>query len=220
MNTRYRKFFIFAGIILLAAVSFAAEQKVYIAGVNNNNNTLELQDIVVTVSNLVEEMPFDNDSAYSLELVSANNKVLYKTKFDFTLIYEYKEITIPYFENGKEIRVYDKDGNTVLNESVIQFAKTCPDNTCEPHESYESCTADCPSGGKDDYCDSVKDGLCDPDCSASQDTDCKPASTGTGIAIDTNFLAGISIVMISFAIFGYWRAKQKKRVSRILKKLR
>ncbi len=39
-------------------------------------------------------------------------------------------------------------------------------------ENYRSCRRDCPSGGKDNYCDRVKDGRCDPDCKKGEDPDC------------------------------------------------
>ena len=43
---------------------------------------------------------------------------------------------------------------------------------CDPHESYETCPADCMSGGMDDYCDEKRDNICDPDCAAEDDIDC------------------------------------------------
>lgn len=218
MNMESHKFFALAiiftaSVFLLAAVSMAAEQKMYVVGVNNNNDTLEIQDITVTIENLVEEKPFDEASSYVIELVSTNNAVLYKAKFNFALIYEYKEITIPYFSNGKEIRVYDKDGNIALNESVMQFAQTCGDKICQGHESYESCNTDCTSGGKDDYCDSVSDGICDPDCRAGQDADCV---AGNGLQQVAVLIAAAGSVVIGIL---YVRRNREKAVEKILKKL-
>ena len=49
----------------------------------------------------------------------------------------------------------------------------CGNKVCNVGESYESCPKDCPSGGKDDFCDNVKDGRCDPDClRQGEDPDC------------------------------------------------
>jgi len=48
---------------------------------------------------------------------------------------------------------------------------TCGDGTCGMPENYGSCPQDCPSGGIDDYCDKVKDGIVDPDCEEGEDPD-------------------------------------------------
>jgi len=48
-------------------------------------------------------------------------------------------------------------------------------NKCEPKlgENYKTCPQDCSSGSKDDYCDKISDGICDPDCTEKEDPDCK-----------------------------------------------
>ena len=68
---------------------------------------------------------------------------------------------------------------------VSSFADTCGNGICEKHESYESCTKDCSSGSKDDFCDEVKDGICDPDCSSKTDIDCAEMKVG-GVNASTN----------------------------------
>jgi hypothetical protein len=40
-------------------------------------------------------------------------------------------------------------------------------------ENHGNCPGDCPSGGKDYYCDKKADGICDPDCKEGEDPDCK-----------------------------------------------
>jgi hypothetical protein len=83
------------------------------------------------------------------------------------------ELFIPYFANGKEIKVYDINDVLVAEESVAHFADLCGDNVCQDFESYESCQVDCVSGSTDDYCDGVADGICDVDCSGVEDdVDC------------------------------------------------
>ncbi len=47
------------------------------------------------------------------------------------------------------------------------------DFVCDPGENRGNCFQDCPSGGKDDYCDGLDDLLCDPDCEVGEDVDCK-----------------------------------------------
>ncbi len=48
----------------------------------------------------------------------------------------------------------------------------CGNGRCEENENYENCPKDCPSGSEDEYCDKVEEGICDPDCSRSEDKDC------------------------------------------------
>ena len=31
-------------------------------------------------------------------------------------------------------------------------------------EDYSTCPEDCPSGGADEYCDGIRDNICDPNC--------------------------------------------------------
>src|SRR3989338_801860 len=76
---------------------------------------------------------------------------------------------IPYSKNAARIEVYNLNNSKVMDIDVTSFADTCGNKICEEHESYESCTKDCSSGGKDDFCDSVKDDICDPDCPLKAD---------------------------------------------------
>ena len=64
-----------------------------------------------------------------------------------------------------------------MDVDVSSFANTCENGICDPYESYESCTMDCSSGGKDDFCDEVNDGICDSDCLGKADIDCKGKDT-------------------------------------------
>ena len=65
-----------------------------------------------------------------------------------------------------------------MDIDVSSFADTCGNSLCEEHESYESCTKDCSSGGRDDFCDGIGDEICDPDCSPKTDADCAEKETG------------------------------------------
>lgn len=58
----------------------------------------------------------------------------------------------------------------------------CGDTTCDFRrgENYENCPQDCPSGSRDNYCDSIADGICDPDCKAREDIDCLEELCGNG----------------------------------------
>ena len=56
----------------------------------------------------------------------------------------------------------------------IIITEICGDGLCNsPMENHMNCPQDCPSGGKDNYCDALSDGICDPDCKIEEDIDCK-----------------------------------------------
>ena len=54
----------------------------------------------------------------------------------------------------------------------------CGDGICSAGENYDKCPNDCPSGGEDNYCDRMDDGICDPDCGPEDDPDCGEGGEG------------------------------------------
>ena len=48
----------------------------------------------------------------------------------------------------------------------------CGNGVCNANENHRSCPRDCPSGGRDGFCDEVGDDRCDPDCRGEKDPDC------------------------------------------------
>ena len=71
--------------------------------------------------------------------------------------------------------------NTVLFQTDIASKICNKDGICNGDENYVACSIDCPSGSQDNICDTVPDGICDPDC-LSGDSDCseevaKPIAT-------------------------------------------
>ena len=91
---------------------------------------------------------------------------------------------------------------------------------CEPEkgENYGTCPQDCPSGSKDGYCDKVKDGKCDPDCLAEEDTDCRERfqitqnitameKTNKKVKDLIVFVAGIIGIIVIFLIIKFLRRK-------------
>ena len=87
----------------------------------------------------------------------------------------------------------------------LDFRETvCGDSMCGFPETYASCPQDCPSGGRDEYCDAAQGGRCDPDCRGGEDSDCAPQA---GIEMALAALAAliaIAIIAILLAakIFG------------------
>jgi len=68
---------------------------------------------------------------------------------------------------------------TTITEKTTTTIQLCNKNKkCEPNlgENYKTCPQDCPSGGRDDYCDGRADGICDPDCTEKEDPNCKKPS--------------------------------------------
>jgi len=79
--------------------------------------------------------------------------------------------------NGTEQEVTETMGLTFQET-------TCGDGRCGFPEDRVTCPNDCKSGGTDELCDGVKDGICDQDCIIQQktdaDADCaNPAATTT-----------------------------------------
>lgn len=84
-------------------------------------------------------------------------------------------------KNGYGIEIIDSVAFCVLPDGTkievtelmgLNFEETiCGDGSCGIPESYNTCPQDCPSGRWDGYCDKVKDGKIDPDCSEGEDPD-------------------------------------------------
>jgi hypothetical protein len=79
---------------------------------------------------------------------------------------------------GAQVKLIDANDNVLVYRDIpiirVQepVKAECPSGLCDASENYESCPADCKSGGRDGYCDKVKDAVCDPDCARTDDEDC------------------------------------------------
>ncbi|MEA3254935.1 MAG: hypothetical protein U9Q22_03765 [Candidatus Altiarchaeota archaeon] len=70
------------------------------------------------------------------------------------------------------LRVTDSVNTSVGDTVKFTIVVLCNINgVCEHGETYLNCLQDC-SGSKDNYCDTLRDGVCDPDCSRWEDMDC------------------------------------------------
>ena len=94
----------------------------------------------------------------------------------------------------------DPDCVATTTTSTIRVTSTtpkyrCGDKICQyPEENYTNCPQDCPSGGKDGYCDKAKDGRCDPDCAAGEDADCAGPSN-IGLIITALFVLALILII-------------------------
>lgn len=79
-------------------------------------------------------------------------------------------------KEGYRTQSFSVQFTVIEKEPKIEKKLICNENgICEPEngENYGTCPQDCPSGSKDNYCDKVEDGICDPDCLIEEDIDCK-----------------------------------------------
>lgn len=131
---------------------------------------------------------------YSYKVLGLDGDILYRSDFQIptTIIYDtinpetgvitgggektLEEVDvilrIPYYKNARNIEFY-KNKEKLLTVSVGQFSKEiCGDGICQSFETYKTCIKDCSSGQYDNYCDKLKDNICDPDCAKDDDADC------------------------------------------------
>ena len=89
----------------------------------------------------------------------------------------------------------------IFSNTAFANEYTCGNGICELHENYFSCNQDCPSGGKDNYCDKISDEICDPDCTY-QDPDCQNFKKDDRIHDESENENPIGYVIGIFSIIG------------------
>ncbi len=154
----------------LLMINIASAEKYFVLDVNNflgsvTFNSISLREIDAPVKN-------SHNSGFSIRTMSFDEKELGLVYYGMDENKNYI-IYIPYSENAARITVTNPQSSTIMDIDVSSYADTCGNDICEGHESYESCTKDCKSGGSDDFCDKIGDNICDPDCSPKLDSDCK-----------------------------------------------
>ncbi|MFH1403376.1 MAG: hypothetical protein ABIH11_03820 [Candidatus Altiarchaeota archaeon] len=148
-----------------------------------------------------ESPPPMQDGDYAIKMLSPTGDVLYETKFSFSREYSMAApkdifdgqgrqikpdtgggtggakkkmmiITLPYHAMATKIVVVDSDGVQLASKGIKRYSDYCGDGRCSETENYGNCHLDCVSGMEDKYCDTVRDGVCDPDCRPENDVDC------------------------------------------------
>lgn len=126
-------------------------------------------DIIVGQGSI---LPSEEKQEFLAKLYSLTDELI--INYYFTMDRERSmNLKVPYSPIGKEIKIYNSADETkeLFTLNVQVFASVCGDSICQDHESFESCTKDCLSGGADDFCDHIADGTCDPDCQNIKDAD-------------------------------------------------
>ena len=126
-------------------------------------------------------------------------------------------IAISISKEGYLVHKIDKSIAVIKAPVEIESASVCDaDGNCENNENPTNCPQDCPSGIKDDYCDRIIDSICDPDCSSSEDIDCRKKSTKTYLYYIITILILILISVIAYII--YKKTNEKKKWKELEKK--
>ena len=157
-------------IVILLLVPFTLAEKQYSLTLTNTDKGLLYISTELSEGNLIEKQ---SKSDYQLELFSSSGELLYTDYFNPPSgYYQQFNLNVPYFKNGNEIVILNKNKQLPFKISVVQFADKCGDEYCDVGENYLSCPQDCNSGSNDKICDRISDGICDPDCEDNQDEDC------------------------------------------------
>ena len=158
-------------LVFIGCSGLVAAESAYVITLGYTDNELLFSGI--TIKNVPLQQPSLITGYYVLEQLNFAGSISQKNSFQpavgtFT-------VATPYQSDTREIIIRNPQDEIVLSVPVLQFADTCNNNICEPQESYETCSQDCPSGTDDGYCDEVRDGICDHDCAGKLDEDCKEA---------------------------------------------
>lgn len=158
-------------IILLILLAGAANaEKYFVLDVNYIIGSVTFNSI--SLREIDRRVEHTDNAGFLVKTISFDNSEIGKAYYNLSENKKYL-IYMPYSENAARIELYNPKNSIVMDISVSSFANTCGNKICEEHESYESCTKDCKSGSKDDFCDEASDGICDPDCSVKTDADCR-----------------------------------------------
>ena len=156
-------------ILMVLLVNFVNAEKYFVLDVNYIFGSVTFNSI--NLREIDRQIKYTDKSGFLIKTVSFNDLDIEKIYYNLSENKNYL-IYIPYNENAAKIEMYNPQNSNIMDLDVSSFSDTCGNRVCDEHESHESCTKDCSSGSKDDFCDKVKDGICDPDCSSKTDADC------------------------------------------------
>tara|TARA_Y100000310_G_scaffold295904_1_gene327693 strand:- start:1167 stop:1799 length:633 start_codon:yes stop_codon:yes gene_type:complete len=156
-------------IMLLISLNLvSALDHFYEIDLEYNKGRLSYDSIKVKPLTIEDEISDEGGRYFSI-ITSFNNETLNLSVFDIptTIFYDTidsetdlingggtleldqvnKTIKLPYYENAKEINIYNLNFSRVLSINVEEFSKnTCGDSICQSYESYQTCAKDCVLG--------------------------------------------------------------------------
>jgi hypothetical protein len=184
-------------ILCLLSLPINAEKLVEIDFLISNDDYVSLENI----RTFEGVAPNSQEGDYVISLKDNQNNLVNQVPFDsvFLLLDPTEEvneipatITLPYKQQtALEIQHKDK----IIFSDNLNLCDN--DNTCQENENVISCPKDCPSGGKDLYCDRIQDDICDPDCIKNNDPDCSGINY-LFVSIGLLFLIGSSVGLYHF----------------------
>ncbi len=238
----FYSFFMFILLILIFSLNVQAENHLYYKiKVNYLEDNLEIKDISVVISpQRLKNFP-GNYRAHSF---NPQNGVLNITLFgiphkvfqDFLKsetneiasgdILDFKngsfELFVPYYPQASKLIILNPNRQKIITEDLSDFFQPkCGDGFCQKFESSLTCRIDCKSGKKDDYCNRLKDGICDPDCTENLDPDCNylkknNEKVNSFLKKEVNYLLVFVIILVIIIFFSVF--KKKKIITKFYKK--
>ncbi len=181
--------------LVLLVPSVIAQQKVFeislvVFGTDEVNQTIDdvviptYQRFIVNLTDLkLAEITFITNNTKQLfrddlkaDLIS-DSQVVYSTFIPISFLlpesatfvpFAQAVVFLPYSEKAETVKIY-KDDKELMSVDLKQICNS--NKQCDQYENYLSCSQDCQSGSKDNFCDKVEDDICDKDCLIG-DPDC------------------------------------------------
>lgn len=162
---------VFASLLVLAGIVFAANAVSYSIVIKYDKGTLSAESVRLTEGPAPDRL-VQPEEGYTLKVLSFKGEVLHSFKFAIELTPQYESlsewfdeegnqisvsnatlpsvetttfaISAPYFRNAKSIDIYDTNGNLALSIDLTEFATCNMNSVCEEKESTDICPEDCP----------------------------------------------------------------------------
>ena len=200
-------------LLAFAGLSFAYGNVVNVVFEIDKNNTILLGDLSV---DLGEPTRFPESSgSYSIIIADAYGRSLASYAFEPSFFLFSDPIILKNTSLIGRRLEYNGDADRLLikHEDKVIFQKKLPrktqcndDATCSAFENAFSCSPECSASSQDAYCTAYSDGVCDPDCGVSEDSDCKSDAGGGDTARPCCTPSFVLILLCSV----FWSGNQLK----------